>query len=214
MNKVYTKHKRIPDETVRRLPVYLRGLMFLRDEGLENISSSRLGDFVGVHSWQIRKDFSYFGEFGVRGVGYDIEKLVSEIKSILKLDKLQKAALVGAGNLGTAILSYPGFEVYGFDVTMAFDNNPKKIGKKIKNIEILDIEKIDIIKKENIKLGIIAVPRIAAQKIADSLVKAGITGILNFSPCYIMVPKKVKVITIDIAGYLARMPYYTPTGYK
>ncbi len=206
------KHKRIPDETVRRLPVYLRGLMFLREQGQESISSSKLGDFVGVPSWQIRKDFSYFGEFGVRGVGYDIKKLLNEIKGILKLDTIQKAAIVGAGNLGTAILSYPGFEVYGFDVAAAFDNNPKKIGKKIKNIEILDISNIDILKKLNIKLGIIAVPRDAAQEIADALVKAGVIGILNFSPCYIMVPKKVKVITIDIAGYLARMPYYTPTG--
>lgn len=206
------KLKRIPDETVRRLPVYLRGLMFLQEEGLERISSSRLGDFVGVHSWQIRKDFSYFGDFGVRGVGYEIKKLLSEIKGILKLDTIQKAALVGTGNLGTAILSYPGFEIYGFQVDVAFDNNPKKIGKKIKKVEVLDISNLDILKKMNIKLGIIAVPRNAAQEIADALVKAGVTGILNFSPCYITVPKKVKVMTIDIAGYLARMPYYSQTG--
>jgi redox-sensing transcriptional repressor len=210
--KTYMKHKRIPDETVRRLPVYLRGLIFLRESGAERISSIELGEFVGVNSWQIRKDFSYFGDFGVRGVGYEIKKLVNEIKGILKLGTVQKAVLVGAGNLGTAILAYPGFEVYGFNVTAAFDNNPKKIGKKIKNIEIMDIAGIDIIKKLDIKLGIIAVPRSAAQEIADKLVKAGVTGILNFSPCYLMVPKKVKVITIDIAGYLARMPYYTPTG--
>lgn len=207
------KHKRIPDETIRRLPVYLRGLMFLHEGGKERISSTDLGEFVGIHSWQIRKDFSYFGDFGVRGVGYEIKKLVNEIKGILKLDVVQKAVLVGAGNLGSAILSYSGFEVYSFDVTMAFDNNPKKIGKKIKkNIEIMDVSKLDVIKKHNIKLGIIAVPRSAAQETADKLVKAGVTGILNFSPCYIMVPKKIKVITIDIAGYLARMPYYTPTG--
>ena len=206
------KHKRIPDETVRRLPVYLRGLMFLLEEGRERISSSNLGDFVGIPSWQIRKDFSYFGEFGVRGVGYEIKKLVSEIKGILKLNTIQKAALVGTGNLGTAILSYPGFELYGFDVSAAFDNDPGKIGKKIKNVEILDISKLDTLKKHSIKLGIIAVPRNAAQEIADALVKAGVTGILNFSPCYIMVPKKVKVITIDIAGYLARMPYYASAG--
>ena len=203
------KYKRIPDETVRRLPVYLRGLMFLREDGQQNISSSRLADFVGVHSWQIRKDFSYFGEFGVRGVGYEVDKLVNEIKGILRLNVIQKSALVGAGHLGTAILSYPGFEIYGFDVTAAFDNNPKKIGKKIKNITIMDVAKIDILRKNNITLGIIAVPRSAAQETAYALVKAGVMGILNFSPCYIIVPKKVKVITIDIAGYLARMPYYT-----
>lgn len=206
------KYKRIPDETVRRLPVYLRGLLFLCEEGKRSISSQSLADYVGVNSWQIRKDFSYFGDFGVRGVGYDIERLVREIKGILRLDVVQKAALIGAGNLGSAILAYPGFEVYGFDVTVAFDNNPRKIGKKIKGIEIMDVKKLDIIKKLKIKLGIIAVPRHAAQEIADALVNADITGILNFSPCYIQVPKRIKIITIDIAGYLARMPYYTPAG--
>lgn len=207
------KYKRIPNETVRRLPVYLRSLLFLYDEGKENISSKNLADYVGVNSWQIRKDFSYFGDFGVRGVGYDIAKLVREIKGILKLDVVQKAALVGAGNLGSAILSYPGFGVYGFDVTAAFDNNPEKIGKKIKDIKIMDIKELKkILKKLNIKLGIIAVPRHAAQETAEALVKAGVVGILNFSPCYIQVPKRIKVITIDIAVYLARMPYYTPTG--
>ncbi|MBN2589956.1 MAG: redox-sensing transcriptional repressor Rex [Sedimentisphaerales bacterium] len=206
------KHKGIPDETIRRLPVYLRGLIFLQEGGQDRISSSKLGDFVGVQSWQIRKDFSYFGEFGVRGVGYEIKKLIDGIKEILKLNKVQNAALVGAGNLGSAILSYPGFELYGFNVTMAFDNNAKKIGKKIKSIEIMDVSKLDILKKKNVRLGIIAVPRSEAQEIANALVKAGVKGILNFSPCYIMVPKKVKVMTIDIAGYLARMPYYTLNG--
>jgi len=208
------KYKRIPDETVRRLPVYLRGLMFLHEDGQRNISSSKLADFIGVHSWQIRKDFSYFGEFGVRGVGYEVDKLVHEIKGILRLNVVQKAALVGTGHLGTAILSYPGFGVYGFDVTAAFDNNPKKIGKKIKDVTIVNVSRIDILRKKNITLGIIAVPRSVAQETAHALVKAGVMGILNFSPCYIIVPKKVKVITIDIAGYLARMPYYTPMEQK
>lgn len=211
--RIYIKHQRIPDETIRRLPVYLRGLMFLIDGGQTSISSEKLSEYIGVNSSQIRKDFSYFGDFGVRGVGYDIKKLYIEIKGILKLDIQQKAALVGVGNLGSAILSYSGFELYGFEVAVAFDKNPEKIGKKINNIEVMDVSNIDILKKENIKLGIIAVPRHAAQETADTLVNAGVTGILNFSPCYIMVPKKVKVITIDIAGYLARMPYYMPAGH-
>ena len=206
------KQKRIPDETIRRLPVYLRGLMFLIEGGQLSISSKKLGDYVGVNSCQIRKDFSYFGDFGVRGVGYDIRKLCIEIKGILKLDVQQKAALVGVGNLGSAILSYSGFQLYGFELAAAFDNDPKKIGRKIENVKILDVAKLYAIKKENIRHGIIAVPRNYAQEIADALVKAGVTGILNFSPCYIMVPKKVKVMTIDIAGYLARMPYYAPNG--
>jgi redox-sensing transcriptional repressor len=176
------------------------------------VSSRDLAEYIGAYPWQIRKDFSYFGDFGVRGVGYNIEKLAKEIKRILKLNVRQKAALVGVGNLGSAVLAYPGFTIYGFDVAVAFDADPEKVGKKIKNVIIKDASNIQTIKKRKIKLGIIAVPRHAAQKTADELVKAGVKGILNFSPCYVNVPKKVKVITIDIAMDLARLPYYMPTN--
>ena len=207
------RYRRIPDETIRRLPVYLRGLLFLSDEGRKNVSSRDLADFLGVNPWQIRKDFSYFGGFGVRGVGYDIEKLVRQIRKILKLGVVRKAALVGVGNLGSAVLAYPGFEVYRLDITAAFDVDKRKIGRKVNNITIEDISKLRTLKKRGIGLGIIAVPREAAQQTADALVGAGVKGILNFSPCYIEVPKRIKVITIDIAMDLARLPYYVmPIG--
>lgn len=206
------KNRRIPDETIRRLPIYLRGLLFLKEKGQKNISSRDLAEFIGAYPWQIRKDFSYFGDFGVRGIGYNIEKLAKEIKKILKLNVIQKAALVGVGNLGSAFLTYPGFGIYGFDVAAAFDIDPKKVGRKINDVIIKNVSNIQMLKKRRIKLGIIAVPRQAAQDTADKLVKAGITGILNFSPCYITVPKKVKVITIDIAMDLARLPYYMPAN--
>jgi len=206
------RYHRIPDETVRRLPIYLRGLLFSSEQGQQNISSRNLADFVGVNSWQIRKDFSYFGDFGTRGVGYNVEKLAKEIKKILKLDIVQKVALVGVGNLGSALLAYPGFVIYGFDITVAFDINPKKVGRKIKNVAIEDVSNLRTLKKRKIKLAIMAVPREAAQDTAGALVKAGVKGILNFSPCYIIVPKKVKVITIDIAMDLARLPYYMPAS--
>lgn len=206
------RYHRIPDETIRRLPIYLRGLLFLLERGKKSVSSRDLAEFVGTYPWQIRKDFSYFGDFGIRGVGYNIERLAKEIKRILKLNVLQKAALVGVGNLGSAVLAYPGFGVYGFDVAVAFDVDPKKVGTKIKDVIIKDISNIQTLKKRKIKLGIITVPRQAAQKTADDLVKAGVTGILNFSPCYVTVPKKVKVITIDIAMDLARLPYYMPAN--
>jgi redox-sensing transcriptional repressor len=206
------RYSRIPNETIRRLPVYLRGLLFLSEQGQPSISSEKLADFIGTNPGQIRKDFSHFGNFGRRGVGYNIEKLAKEIKRILKLNIDQKAALIGVGNLGSAILAYPGFGIYGFNVAVAFDIDPKKVGRKIKNIEIENISKIQTLKRRKIKLAIIAVPRDAAQETSDSLVKAGIKGILNFSPCYITVPKKVKVITIDIAMDLARLPYYMPAG--
>lgn len=202
------RYRKIPDETVRRLPVYLRCLLFASEQGQENISSRNLAELVGVNSWQIRKDFSYFGDFGTRGVGYNVKKLAAQIKKILKIAVVQKAALVGVGNIGSALLAYSGFGKYGLDIAVAFDISPKKIGRKVEKVVIEDVASLLKIKKRKIKLGIIAVPEQAAQETADKLVKAGIKGILNFSPRYIAVPKKVKVITIDIAMYLASLPYY------
>jgi redox-sensing transcriptional repressor len=202
------KYGKIPNETVRRLPIYLRGLMLLSQKGVNHISSGKFADFVSVNSWQIRKDFCYFGEFGTRGVGYDVERLSRQIKKILKLDAVHKAAVIGVGNLGSAVLAYPGFRTYGLDVAAAFDNDQAKIGRMINNVKVEDMSKVGELLKRNIGLAIIAVPAEAAQDVADALVKAGIKGILNFSPKRINVPKKVKVITIDIATDLARLPYY------
>jgi redox-sensing transcriptional repressor len=206
------RYHKIPDETIRRLPVYLRGLLSSAEQGHERISSKDLAELLGVNPWQIRKDFSYFGGFGTRGVGYEIGKLAQQIKKILNLDNIKKAALVGVGNLGSAVLAYPGFKMFGLEITAAFDANPKKVGRKINNVKIEEASKLRTLKKRKIELAIIAVPRDAAQKTADSLIKAGIKGILKFSPCYISVPKKVKVITIDIAMDLARLPYYLPAS--
>jgi redox-sensing transcriptional repressor len=202
------KYSKIPNETVRRLPVYLRGLALMSQQGLNSISSSKLADFVSIHPWQIRKDFSYFGDFGTRGVGYDIDNLAKQIKKILKLNTTRKTVLAGVGNLGSAIMSYTGFGIYGFEIIAAFDNNPSKIGRRINNIMVEDISMLSTLYKRQIDMAIIAVPEHAAQSVADLLVIAGIKGILNFSPRRIVVPKKVKVITIDIAADLARLPYY------
>ena len=182
------------------------------EEGQKSISSHNLSSLLGINAWQIRKDFSYFGAFGTPGVGYDIEKLVKQVKKILKLKEPKKAALIGVGNLGLAVLSYAGFGIYDFNIAAAFDINPKKIGRKINNIRIENVSNLQVLKKRKINIAIIAVPRESAQQTADELVKAGIKGILNFSPCRIKVPKKVKVITIDIAMDLARLPYYMPAS--
>jgi redox-sensing transcriptional repressor len=194
------------------LPVYLRGLLFSSQRGRDSISSGNLADLVGVNPWQIRKDFSYFGDFGKRGVGYNVENLARQIKKILKLDVVQKTALVGVGNLGSALLAYPGFSAYGLDIAVAFDSDAKKIGRRIKDIAVEDVSNLRTLGKRKIKLAIIAVPREAAQQTADALIEAGVKGILNFSPCHLAVPKKVKVITIDIAMDLARLPYYMPAS--
>ena len=204
------RYHKIPDEAVRRLPIYLRGLLLSSQDSQQNLSSQKLGDLLGVNPWQIRKDFSYFGGFGKPGIGYDIEKLIKQIKKILRLNVNHKAVLVGAGNLGKAILAYPGFTIYGFDIVAAYDNDLQKIGKKIENVTIEDVSNLSSLKNRKADLGIIAVSMDAAQNIADALIDADIRGILNFSPCHINVPRKVKVITIDIAMDLARLPYYIP----
>jgi redox-sensing transcriptional repressor len=204
------RYHKVPDETVRRLPVYLRGLMVSAGHGDKCISSRSLAESVGVDSWQIRKDFSYFGDFGTRGVGYDTEKLAREIKKILRLDVIRRAALVGVGDLGSALLAYPGFGVFGLDIVAAFDIDPTKIGKTANGVTIEDFAQIDTLKGRDISLAIVAVPRAAAQPAVDKLVTAGIKGVLNFAPCKVSVPKRVKVITLDIAMELARLPYYIP----
>jgi redox-sensing transcriptional repressor len=204
------RYRKIPDETVRRLPIYLRALTVSASQGWEHISSQALADFVGVNPWQIRKDFSYFGDFGTPGVGYQIAKLASEIKKILRLDVIRKAALVGVGDLGSALLAYPGFNLYGLTIVAAFDIDPKKIGQVMNGVEIEDAAGLASLRPRGISLALVAVPRAAAQATVDALVAAGVRGILNFAPCKVSVPKRVKVITLDIAMELARLPYYIP----
>jgi redox-sensing transcriptional repressor len=208
----FMRFHKIPDETIQRLAIYLRGLIACSEQGHKSISSKDLAEFLGVTPWQIRKDFSYFGDFGTRGVGYNIENLAKEIKTILRLNIVHRVALVGVGNLGSAVLAYPGFRTYGFEITAAFDSDAKKIGKKIDGVVIEDASNIRSLKERKMNLAIITVPREAAQATADALVKAGVRGILKFSPCHITVPRKVKVITIDIAMDLARLPYYMPAS--
>jgi redox-sensing transcriptional repressor len=190
----------------------MRELLLLNEQSCTNVSSRKLADSLHLNPPQIRKDLSYFGDFGTPGVGYDTKKLLEKVRGILKLNSIHKAALVGLGNIGAALLRYSGFEAYGLEIVAVFDNDKRKVGKTVRNIKVQDISKIKLLKNKNIKLGIIAVPAETAQAIADQLVNSGIKGILNFAPHYLSVPKKVKVITIDIAMDLARMPYYLPNG--
>lgn len=206
------RYHKIPDETVRRLPIYLRGAIHLSQQGVENASSRSLAGVLGMQPWQIRKDFSYFGDFGTPGVGYHLDSLIKQIKRILRLDREPRAVLVGVGNLGSALLAFPGFSLYGFEIAAAFDVDRRKIGRMRSGLTIEDVARLSTLRRRRIDLGILAVPEEAAQEIADALVDAGIRGILNFSPRYIAVPKRVKVITIDIAMDLARLPYYMPSG--
>jgi redox-sensing transcriptional repressor len=206
------KYLKVPEETIRRLPMYLRALQSLDNNGTKSISSLKLSEYLLMNSWQIRKDLSYFGPLGKQGVGYNVKKLITQISKTLKLDGSRKVALIGLGNLGHAILAYRGFNAFGFEIAAIFDSDPKKIGTKSQGLVVRDVSGIDQLKQENINLAVIAVPASAAQEIADSLVKADVKGILNFSPCRLNVPKKVKLIAIDIATDLASLPYYIPVA--
>ena len=207
------RYHKVPDKTIRRLPIYLRGLLFLSEQGQQGVSSRNLAGCLGIDPSQIRKDFSYFGDFGTPGIGYKIEKLTKQINKILKLNVVRRVALVGVGKLGLVVLEYPGFGRYNFDIAAVFDTDPKKIGGKVKDVTIEDVSNLRTLRRRKINLAIITVPRDAAQQTADALVRAGVRGILNFSPSYITVPEKVKMITIDIAMDLACLPYYIPAGY-
>lgn len=203
------RNQNVPEETIKRLPRHLRALIFLQQQDVKYISSQKLAEYTAIKPAQIRKDFSYFGTLGLRGTGYEVCFLVDNIKKILKIDVRQKAVLVGAGRIGTAIASFPGFRRYGFDIVSIYDNSQKKIGRKIFGVTIEDRSKLSEIKQNKIKLAIIATPPESAQEITDTLVESGVTGILNLASCYLNVPKNVKVRTIDLAMELGMLPYYT-----
>jgi len=204
------KGMRVPTESVKRLSLYLRNLKYLVKEGIETVSSDELAQDIYVSAAQVRKDLSYFGDFGTRGVGYNVKSLISEIESALGLYREWKVALIGVGRLGSALLNYPGFKEFGFRISVAFDSDPKKIGRLYKGvIRVEDFSQIEkIIKKEKIRIAIITVPAAAAQQIADKLAKAGIEAVLNFSPKYLNISENVKVKTVDIAVELESLAYY------
>jgi redox-sensing transcriptional repressor len=190
------------------MPRYLRAFSTMGGRDREFLSSRQLADYLHLNPPQIRKDLSYFGDFGTRGVGYPVLRTTEQIRKILKLDVAQKAVLVGAGRLGTAIASYPGFAAFGFNIATVFDKAPAKIGKKIAGLTIQNVAKLAAIRNDGIHLAILAVPGEAAQECADTLVEAGVRGILNLSPCWLRVPKRVKIVSIDMAMEMGTLPYY------
>lgn len=202
------KYHKIPNETIRRMPMYLRAFSILKTEHQDMISSSELAERLHLNPPQIRKDLSYFGAFGTRGKGYPVASTAEKIRGILKLDVTQKAVLIGAGRLGAAIAEYPGFAMFGFDIAAIFDNNQSKIGTKVGKNTVEDIATLSTIRNRDIHLAILAVPAETAQSVVDMLVGCQIKGILNLSPCYLVVPKRVKVVTIDLAMELGTLPYY------
>jgi redox-sensing transcriptional repressor len=204
------KHLRaeIPRKAVYRLSVYFRGLQRLRANGIQTVSSEALAKAAGVKPTQLRKDLTYFGQFGTRGLGYDVEALARMISDLLGTKSLQPVVLIGVGNLGMALLSYRGFEKEGFEIVAAFDVDPgRKRGKPA--VEVRGVEELEpFIRERNVKMAILTVPAAAAQEAANLLVRAGITGILNFAPLVLEVPETVFVNNVNLAIELENLSYF------
>jgi len=199
----------VPDIVVGRLPIYLRALTHLLEEGERVIASRDLAQRLGISPAQIRKDLSYFGEFGKQGMGYDIAYLSDQLRAILKVDREWTMALAGAGDLGHAVVHYWGFERWGYQMCCVFDNDPRKIGSHLGPFEILDAETMsERIRREGIKIGIVAVPAAAAQKVVDQMLTAGVRAILNYAPVTVTVPEDVQVQYMDPVIHLQHMTYY------
>jgi redox-sensing transcriptional repressor len=199
----------VPDIVVGRLPLYLRALSQMLEEGKTITSSQELGERLGISSAQIRKDLSQFGEFGKQGTGYSITYLTEQLRLILKVDRLWDVALVGVGDLGRAVANYAGFQHRGFRIAAMYDNDPAKIGKQVGPFVIEDSAGLVVqVRRKGIHVAMLAVPAAAAQEVTDRLVEAGIHAILCYAPTSIAVPDRVKVQYIDPVLHLQRMTYH------
>ncbi len=198
----------VPKAVVNRLSLYLRELQHLVRDGKETTSSNQLGSLLGFTDAQVRKDLAYFGHFGYPGIGYRCQELITAIRRILGTDRGWPVAMVGAGNLGRALLGYRGFGNQNFTIVAAFDTDPQKIGQTIDDVPIYHLEQLPaIVERHGIKLGMIAVPAAAAQAVADSLVAAGVEGIVNFAPVTINLPERVSHVGVDLAIELEQLSF-------
>lgn len=206
--------EQVSELTTNRLSVYLRCLNQLEDSGVRTISSQALAEQFHLNAAQIRKDLAYFGEFGVRGVGYYVRDLRRHLRQILGLDRKLKVAIIGAGNLGLALADYPGFRQEGFEIAALFDNQRDKVGQQSRSgvpiYDIADLKKC--VRRDAIRIAALAVPAGAAQRVVDLVVGAGIKAILNFSPGTLQVPDDVKLKSVDLTVSLESLSFYLARG--
>ena len=201
--------RRIPEATVARLPVYLRTLVEFAEAKTPTISSERLAELAGVNAAKVRKDLSYLGSYGTRGVGYDVEYLLYQIRRELGLTQDWPVVIVGIGNLGHALANYRNFGARGFRVVALLDADPGKVGERIGELEVRPLDELKpIAAQERIAIGIIATPAPAAQDVADRLVDAGVTSILNFAPTVLAVPDHVTLRKVDLSIELQILSFY------
>ena len=204
----------VSELTTNRLSVYLRCLNVLDGAGVRTISSQALAEQFHLNAAQIRKDLAYFGEFGVRGVGYYVRDLKRHLRQILGLDRKLRVAIMGAGNLGLALADYPGFRQEGFEIAALFDNLREKVGQQSKSgVPILDIHDLKkVVKRDGVKIAVIAVPAAAAQSVLNLVVAAGIKAILNFSPGTLQTPPGVKLKGVDLTVSLESLSFFLAQG--
>lgn len=197
---IILKTMKIPEATITRLSVYSRYLFQADRRGIITISSNEIAEGVGVSSAQVRKDLAYFGEFGTRGVGYNVKDLYHHLMKILGLNQVWPLVIVGAGNLGAALSMYGGFRERGFHVVGIFDDDPQKIGYKLNGIEVFPTSKLqEVVTAENAKIGVVAVPAVAAQDVANMLIETGLKAILNFAPTVLNVPADIELRNVDLS---------------
>lgn len=201
--------KPIPSIVIGRLPIYLRSLERMIQDGQHVTSSQELGDRLGVSAAQIRKDLSQFGEFGKQGTGYNVDYLSEQLRLILNLDRVWDMAVIGAGDIGSALAKYQGFHDRGFQVKLIFDNDEEKVGEEIGSMMVQDIAEMPkIIREADIQVAMLAVPAESAQEVTDILVGANVKAILNYAPIQLNAPPDVIIEHIDPAIHLQKMSYY------
>jgi redox-sensing transcriptional repressor len=201
--------RRIPEATVARLPVYLRILGEQADAEVDRISSDRLAELAGVNAAKVRKDLSYLGSYGTRGVGYEVDYLVYQIRRELGLTHDWPVVIVGAGNLGQALAGYGGFGDRGYPMAGVVDVDPAKIGSVLGGVRVRHIDELaQIVQARRVNIGVVATPPAAAQDAAERLVRAGVTSILNFAPVVLSVPRSIEVRKVDLAVELQILSYH------
>ncbi|HWB20807.1 MAG TPA: redox-sensing transcriptional repressor Rex [Phycisphaerales bacterium] len=210
-----TNRAKIPRPTVLRLSLYLRELESLSEHGQRTINSRQLGDRLALTDTQVRKDLACFGQFGHPGIGYKIDDLVEQLKKILGTDRIWNAAIIGAGNVGRALMPYARFARKGFDIVAVFDTDPAVIGTTVVNHRVRGMRDLPgLVKDRDIKIGIITVPAKAAQEVAEQLIQAGILGILNFAPVRLEVRDAVSVVSVDFLQSLEQLAFQISLGLK
>ena len=200
--------RKIADSTVRRLAIYLRFLEEFEQQGAATLSSGALATRAGTTSAQVRKDLSFFGSFGKRGLGYDVHALAGQLREILGLNRRYRVVMVGAGRLASALVQYSGFHARGFDIVAVLEKDPAKIGQRWGEVHVQDVARLEkVVREESVDLAVLVTPADPAQALVDRLVSAGVTAILNFAPLQLHVPEGVEVKNVNLAVELETLSY-------